>query len=481
MKSKFYKPTLFILFIIISIKSSFADEAIKINPTSHTKINDFSLFSNDDNIFLLWSSATDGYTFYLSKSTDNGNSFQPEKSTGIVGVTPSIDISDNDEIYITSIKPGSAEGPPFHINFVKSTDGGNSFTPSKIVSLGESLFYGPTVKSFGDNVYLFYGDMSTYDYFFVKSSDRGENFDAPIKINKNPQNTTPPMTILSNMDLDMDGNIYLTWIDAGRSGSNGDVAFAKSIDGGVNFSEPLITNSITSPNATDKKHSPKISVDNNKNIFISYTAKEDFDSENFYSYSLDEGATFSSNLPLGHSKPASLSYDMKVSDDGKIYALQFNNDINWGVRLYQSTNNEDFSSPITISTFINNGGVALSISGTLIHTAWIESDEDTNTESLYFKTFESNAFNYTNITNLNSIQSNTQIYTNNSFITLDLEEVYKNSKLQITIMDIVGNVVYDKSIVTSGRTVNLPLNLATGIYILTIKNGNKQQCLKFVK
>jgi len=37
---------------------------------------------------------------------------------------------------------------------------------------------------------------------------------------------------------------------------------------------------------------------------------------------------------------------MNVSDDNKIYALQFNNDTNWGVRLYQSTNNEDNSGRI---------------------------------------------------------------------------------------------------------------------------------------
>lgn len=477
MKNRFYKPILFILFVIITIKSSFANEAITINSSSHTKINDFSLFSKDNNTFVLWSSVTDSYTFYLSKSTDGGMSFLPEISTGIIGITPSIDISDNDDLYITSIKPGSEEGPPFHINFVKSTDGGNSFTPSKIVSIGESLFYAPTVKSFGDNVYIFYGDMNIYDYFFVKSNDRGENFDVPIKINKNQKNTTPPMTTLSNMDVDNDGNIYLTWIDAGRAGSNGDVAFAKSTDGGNNFTEPIIVNSTTSIIADEKKSIPKISVDNNKNVFISYKIKDEFDSEYYYAYSLDGGLSFTSELPLGNA----LEFDMKVANSGELYVLKFNNDINWGVRLYQSTNNEDFSSPIITNIFKNSGDIGMCINGSSIHTAWIESDEDTDIETLYFKTIESNEFNYTNITNQNSTLSCTQIYANTNFITIDLEEAYTNSKLQITIMDIVGNVVYDKSITQAGRTVDLPLNLSNGVYILTIKNGAKQQCLKFIK
>lgn len=90
----------------------------------------------------------------------------------------------------------------------------------------------------------------------------------------------------------------------------------------------------------------RIPVDINNNIFISYTVKENFDSENFFSYSLDGGVTFETQLPLGYFKPASLKYYMNVSDDNKIYALQFNNDTNWGVRLYQSTNNEDNSGRI---------------------------------------------------------------------------------------------------------------------------------------
>ena len=36
----------------------------------------------------------------------------------------------------------------------------------------------------------------------------------------------------------------------------------------------------------------RIPVDINNNIFISYTVKENFDSENFFSYSLDGGVTF---------------------------------------------------------------------------------------------------------------------------------------------------------------------------------------------
>jgi hypothetical protein len=141
------------------------------------------------------------------------------------------------------------------------------------------------------NAYCIWGDWrnSNWDVYFAKSIDSGNSWESPdIMVNSGPQNQTYP-----SIAVDSAGIIYVVWEDD-RNGDK-DIYFAKSIDGGLNWSNPNIRVSFDtlgrgSPNMSQV--APEIAVDSDGNIYVVWQDDRWSDDDIFFAKSSDGGATW---------------------------------------------------------------------------------------------------------------------------------------------------------------------------------------------
>lgn len=204
---------------------------------------------------------------------------------------------------------------PQWVFFSKSTDGGATFEGPVNLS-GSSNYCVPSDNNYQcnlDNIYPYVSGNDVYvtwdaanyttgtrEAFFVSSVDNGDTFDKVIKLN--PFN-------LNNIDCEFveqcisvqspqasNGTVYLAW-SADRLNSINSyydhAVFAKSMDGGRNFSYVEI------PNSTGITTSPVIAIGHDNAIYLA-GLQSGFAEGNhvFFSTSLDGGKSFSKGIDL---------------------------------------------------------------------------------------------------------------------------------------------------------------------------------------
>ena len=67
----------------------------------------------------------------------------------------------------------------------------------------------------------------------------------------------------------------------------------------------------------------------------------------------------------------------------------------------------------------------------------------------------------------------------NDYVSVMLNNV--SGKLQLTVRDITGNILYTKSMENINGQVSLPVTLQKGIYLLEAENNNERKIIKFIK
>ena len=97
-------------------------------------------------------------------------------------------------VYIVWVEKFSSNDEVF---FIKSTDGGNSFSDKKSLSLtaNNAISREPSLEIDGNNVYVVWEDWVTYAYpdiFFKRSVDGGNSFGKLINLSNNPSSSTGP-------------------------------------------------------------------------------------------------------------------------------------------------------------------------------------------------------------------------------------------------------------------------------------------------
>lgn len=81
------------------------------------------------------------------------------------------------------------------------------------------------------------------DHVYVQSSaDKGKSFSTPVKVNKAPEPIIAHDEYRPKIQLDSNGNIYLTWTRSLEKRHTGNIRFSRSNDGGKTFSEPVTIN-----------------------------------------------------------------------------------------------------------------------------------------------------------------------------------------------------------------------------------------------
>lgn len=137
------------------------------------------------------------------------------------------------------------------IFFTVSHDSGNTFDTPKNISDNPGSSFRPRIAAEGDNVYVVWGNndpsaVSCDDYiFFAKSTDQGNTFSPPKKLDNGWCDASRPSILVSG------NNVFVGWEGSGpKSGSNllsSEISLSVSTDQGNTFSPHLGVSQMSGP------------------------------------------------------------------------------------------------------------------------------------------------------------------------------------------------------------------------------------------
>jgi S1-C subfamily serine protease len=216
------------------------------------------------------------------------------------------------------------------IIFAKSTDRGNTFSkPTNLTSGVGKDSETPSIAAFGNIVYVVWTDNSpgNFDIFFIKSTDGGNTFSKPLNLSNDPGLSYQPRIVTDGKNI-----VYVVWTD--NSPGNYNILFTRSLDGGASFDKPIIFS-----NLKGVSNFPNIAASGNHTVYVVWSHKNntDFDPSNtenqtqtydiFFTKSLDRGHTFSKPVNLSNDPSNSQSPAVAVSEMGTVYVVWSDNSI----------------------------------------------------------------------------------------------------------------------------------------------------------
>jgi hypothetical protein len=253
----------------------------------------------------------------LYKSVDEGQTWEVLSKPYVGGKfsdTPHFWIDASNTFYISYSEYDNASVFPSFVHFIRSEDGGLSWTDPKIFEATQS---GDIVGSYfslseGNQINLAFGDYSKPKTYFTSSSDAGESWDALIEFNNTiPFGVTKVLAneslenicVLSHRAHDPTSGIYLNY-----SLDNGDTWAGYKLADNASMAEGFIDN----------------------DGFIHLTFHQ-FDGNEFsvnYMYSIDGGVTFSNPVEL-YGGPSFIAFPLPqyiMSTSGESQSLRLGKD-----------------------------------------------------------------------------------------------------------------------------------------------------------
>jgi hypothetical protein len=235
----------------------------------------------DDNIYVVWTDYRNSDPdIYFSKSTDGGETLSsnkrvnddPSSPTKRVGqYYPSIAIDNDGDIYIVWSDERRGSFGDRDIYFTKSTDGGNSFQPNvRVDDTGNKRSDQWSASIAVDdlkNIYVVWHEDRNIplnrDIYFSKSTDGGVTWSSDVRVDD--AGSYPSYQLSPQIEVH-DGNIYVVWTDRYMIGSymesNG--YFAVSSDGGLTFNASYKLNTLPNSNAS----MPDIEIGDDGTIYV---------------------------------------------------------------------------------------------------------------------------------------------------------------------------------------------------------------------
>ena len=302
------------------------------------------------------------------------------------------------------------------IIFAKSSDRGNTF--SKPVNLTSGVGVDsetPSIGAFGNNVYVVWTDNSpgNFNIFFVKSTDGGNTFSKPVNLSNDPGVSYFPRIAIGG-----NNNVYVVWTD--NSVGNYNILFTKSVDGGASFHKP-----ITLSNLKGVSNFPSIVAFGNNSVYVVWSHKNntDFDPSNtenqtqtydvFFTKSLDQGNTFSKPVNLSDDPANSQSPAVTISDNNIVYVVWSDNSIGTYETFFTKSLDQGntFSKVSVISSNVARSiSASISTYGNNVYVVW--SDNIFGNSEIFFTNSVDNGSTFNMPVNINEdtgISSDAQI------------------------------------------------------------------------
>jgi hypothetical protein len=248
----------------------------------------------------------------ISKSLDGGLTWSSPinvTGAGIGGDRQSVTADPGNANLVYSVWHTGLFGEPANVWFTRTTDGGQTWEPSRAVYTppAGNLVLNPKVEPLPDGTLVLQfteliqtgtiKKIPQYNYALsvMRSTDKGQTWSAPTKVlammprnDPNPQDqvwwagVTDPdngngiqsITAWHSTAVDpRNGNLYAVWTDARFNGGQYDsIAFSRSTDGGVTWSDPIqINQTPTNIPALDRQAwYPTVAVAADGTIGVSY-------------------------------------------------------------------------------------------------------------------------------------------------------------------------------------------------------------------
>lgn len=192
-----------------------------------------------------------------------------------------------------------------------------------------------------DNLYVIWADNTyggQYDILYSNSSTRGTTWSTPVNISNN----TAGYSLLSDLEIDSSGNLYVVWID-NVSGQN-EVYYSNSSNRGATWSAKVNV-SARAGNTTDAD----LEIDSNGILHIAYDDNTPGEYDIYYSTSSDKGATWGAATNISANANNSLHPDLELDSSRNPHVLWGNEEPNL-MGVFFSKNVAVTSSIIIVTT-----------------------------------------------------------------------------------------------------------------------------------
>ena len=322
------------------------------------------------NINVVWDESGN-FDIFFSRSTDGGVTFStPKNLSNNAGssVFPQIavDSSGNINVVWEDSTPGN-----FNIFFCRSNNGGVTFSAPKNLSNMAGVSAGAQIAvDSGGNVNVVWDNFNATnsDIFFSRSTDGGVSFSVPKNVSNNTGASVFPgvdaATNRGNIAVDSSGNINVVWDDF--TPGNSQIFFSRSTDGSATFSTPKnLSNNAASSGSS------QIAVDSAGNINVAWGNFNGTNSDIFFSRSTDGGVSFSVPKNLSNNG-FSASSRIAADSGGNINVVWENTGTNSDIFFSRSINGVTFSTPKNLSSdasFSGDAQIAVDPSGN-INVVW---------------------------------------------------------------------------------------------------------------
>lgn len=278
------------------------------------------------NINVVWAEkASHNSEIFFTRSTNGGKSFAPPQNLSRnVGLSVNPKIAVNRQSHIAVVWADNFSGP-YDILFTRSTDGGKSFSPPQNLSHNKWSSEFPALAVDGDNnLYVVWRDKTppTVQIWFTRSSDGGKSFSPPKVISRTGFSDAPAIAAEGN------GNLYVVW--ASNAPGNFEIFFTRSANGGASFT-PVLN---ISQSRLLSGH-PAIATDGRGNVYVAWADKTRGKHDIFFRHSSDRGDSFFRVRSLSGSSPAALSPAVAALRGGGVFVVwqNYRTGTNYGISL----------------------------------------------------------------------------------------------------------------------------------------------------
>lgn len=319
---------------------------------SSVSVGDLKMFASGNNVSIMWNNGIsvkweDGipeinYRLTVSKSIDGGVHFsKPVDLLKKYGISNTQEISSS-ENYIYVLWENQTSDQKGRLMLSKSIDGGVNFTKPVDLKYTTSESTDVFRMAISDNNLYILGKQINYlkqgkdALFLLKSYDGGVKFPDSWLILINDSRIIAP-EIIAN-----DKNVYIIW-KTGDFEQNQKLNFIKSINGGIDFDDPIILSY-----GHSSFHQLKVFEDN---VYVIWSDdKRYFINNVFFKKSTDGGNTFDKTILLSNNK------FYTISDDPQLDVYKKNISVIWNLLDYTHLNIDDDVTSSILFTKSYDGG-----------------------------------------------------------------------------------------------------------------------------